>query len=206
MEENNKKKGLLVSIIAVCLLVVAVVGATYAYFTASVTSDTFTNKTLDVKLSKPTVELVSDTGSKGAGLIPIYDGTVAGHDSQMATAVSAAKKCVDKNGYTVCHVYKVTINNTGVDATTIDTSVSLNKGGSTNLKWASMSNQTTFGSIEPTLLGDDVTLAGSGNSIQYFVVYISNTGNDQTTPDSGKTYTGTVTVTASTGAQIQAEF
>lgn len=203
---KNKKKGYLFAIIGVFTLIVAVAGSTYAYFVASATSDAFTGKTLDVKISKPTVEIVSGTGTKGSGLIPIYDGSVAGHDSQMATAVSAAKNCIDKNGYTVCHVYKVTIANSGADATTIDTSVSLNKNGATNLKWASMSNQNTFGSIEPTLLGDDVTLAGSGSVVQYFVVYISNTGADQTNPDSGKNYTGTVTVTASTGSQIQAEF
>ena len=206
MDENNGKRGFLFAIIGVVTLIVAVVGATYAYFSATATSDQYSGKTLSVNLSKPTVELVSNTGQNGQGLIPIYDGTVSGHPTQLPTAVSAAKNCVDKNEYTVCHIYKVTINNTGDDATTIDTSVSLNKGGSTYLKWASMTGANTFGTIQPTLLGDDVDLAGKGSVTQYFVVYLSNTGDNQTTDDSGKTYTGTVTITASTGSQIQAEF
>ena len=46
----------------------------------------------------------------------------------------------------------------------------------------------------------------NGSVTQYFVVYLKNTGADQTSADSGKSFTGTVTVTASTGAQIEATF
>ena len=46
----------------------------------------------------------------------------------------------------------------------------------------------------------------NGSVTQYFVVYLQNTGGDQTGADSGKTVSGTVTVRASTGANIEAAF
>lgn len=214
MNENNKK-GYLFAIIGVCTLVIAIAGSTYAYFVASSTSGSVSGKTLGVGLkippqtgdtNSPGISLVSATGTKGNGLIPIYDGTVTGHTSQMSTAVSAAKNCVDSNNYTVCHIYKVKIMNTGSDTISVDTTVSLNKGGSANLKWASMTNANTFGSIEPAKLASGVTIAANGTSEQYLVVYLNNTGADQTTADSGKNYSFTVTATASTGQQVQATF
>ena len=48
---------------------------------------------------------------------------------------------------------------------------------------------------------------GAGATLeQYIMVYLKNTGADQTSTDAGKTISGTVTVTASTGANVQAEF
>ena len=150
MIENNNKgvsKQLMFAVAGVALLVIAVAGSAYAYFTASATSDAFTGSTLDVKLDKPVVTAVTADGAKGAGLIPIYDGTVTGHDSQLSTAVSNTNKCVDKNGYTVCKVYSVSIHNSGSTATTINFSVSLTSTG-TNVTWAKMNSATEFGSLK----------------------------------------------------------
>ena len=48
---------------------------------------------------------------------------------------------------------------------------------------------------------------GAGSTLeQYIMVYLKNTGADQTSTDAGKTISGTVTVTASTGSQVQATF
>lgn len=48
---------------------------------------------------------------------------------------------------------------------------------------------------------------GAGATLeQYIMVYLKNTGADQTSTDAGKTISGTVTVTASTGSQVQATF
>ena len=105
MIENNNNKGvskqLAFAISGVALLIIAVAGSAYAYFTASATSDAFTGSTLDVKLDKPVVTAVTADGAKGAGLIPIYDGSVDGNTTnQLTTAVSNTNKCIDKNGYT----------------------------------------------------------------------------------------------------------
>lgn len=212
IEENNNGKGvskqLMFAIAGVALLVIAVAGSAYAYFVASATSNTITGSTLDVKLDKPVVTAVTADGAKGAGLIPIHDGSAAGNTTnQLTTAVSSTNKCVDKNKYTVCKVYSVSIHNSGTTATTIDFTVSLTSTG-TNVTWAKMNSATEFGSLKGSdnVLASNVGLAGGATVTKYFVVYLKNTGGDQTTADAGKTISGTVTVTASTGSQVQAEF
>ena len=83
IENNNNNKGvskqLMFAVVGVALLVIAVAGSAYAYFVASATSDGgVSGTTLNVKLDKPTVTLVSAKAT--GGLIPIYDGTVTGHE------------------------------------------------------------------------------------------------------------------------------
>lgn len=207
MIEEKKKvnRPLVYAILGVTLLVLAVSGSAYAFFTAQATSDQFSGNTIDVQIKKPVVTLV--VGDKTKGLIPIHDGSVTGHTTnQLTTAVSGTNKCVDKNGYMVCHVYKVTLSNEGSTATTVDTSISLS--GSTNITWAKMTNQTTFGSLKGSdnSLSTGTDLGAKGTTDLYFVVYLKNTGADQTGTDAGKTYTGTVTVVASTGSTIEAQF
>lgn len=212
IENNNNNKGvskqLAFAISGVALLIIAVAGSAYAYFTASATSNTITGSTLDVKLDKPVVTAVTADGAKGAGLIPIHDGSAAGNTTnQLTTAVSSTNKCVDKNKYTVCKVYSVSIRNSGTTATTVDFTVSLTSTG-TNVTWAKMNSATEFGSLKGSdnVLASNVGLAGGATVTKHFVVYLKNTGADQTSTDAGKTISGTVTVTASTGSQVQATF
>lgn len=211
MIENNNNKGvskqLAFAISGVALLIIAVAGSAYAYFTASATSDGgISGTTLNVKLDKPIVTLVSTKAT--GGLIPIYDGTVNEHTSQLSAAATATNQCVDKNGYTVCKVYKISVKNSGTTATTVNTTLNLNNGGATNLKWARMTSSTVVDTTLPTnsTVSTGKELGAGATLEQYIMVYLKNTGADQTSTDAGKTISGTVTVTASTGANVQAEF
>ena len=211
MIENNNNKGvskqLAFAISGVALLIIAVAGSAYAYFTASATSDGgISGTTLNVKLDKPIVTLFSTKAT--GGLIPIYDGTVNGHTSQLSAAATATNQCVDKNGYTVCKVYKISVTNSGTTATTVNTTLNLNNGGATNLKWARMTSATAVDTTLPTnsTVSTGKELGAGATLEQYIMVYLKNTGADQTSTDAGKTISGTVTVTASTGANVQAEF
>jgi hypothetical protein len=211
MIENNNNKGvskqLAFAISGVALLIIAVAGSAYAYFTASATSDGgISGTTLNVKLDKPIVTLLSTKAT--GGLIPIYDGTVNGHTSQLSAAATATNQCVDKNGYTVCKVYKISVKNSGSTATTVNTTLNLNNGGATNLKWARMTSATVVDTTLPTnsTVSTGKELGAGATLEQYIMVYLKNTGADQTSTDAGKTISGTVTVTASTGANVQAEF
>lgn len=210
MIENNNKgvsKQLAFAISGVALLIIAVAGSAYAYFTASATSDGgISGTTLNVKLDKPIVTLVSTKAT--GGLIPIYDGTVNGHTSQLSDAATATNQCVDKNGYTVCKVYKISVKNSGTTATTVNTTLNLNNGGATNLKWARMTSSTVVDTTLPTnsTVSTGKELGAGATLEQYIMVYLKNTGADQTSTDAGRTISGTVTVTASTGANIQATF
>lgn len=211
IENNNNNKGvskqLAFAISGVALLIIAVAGSAYAYFTASATSDGgISGTTLNVKLDKPIVTLFSTKAT--GGLIPIYDGTVTGHTSQLSAAATATNQCVDKNGYTVCKVYKISVKNSGTTATTVNTTLNLNNGGATNLKWARMTSSTVVDTTLPTnsTVSTGKELGAGATLEQYIMVYLKNTGADQTSTDAGKTISGTVTVTASTGANVQAEF
>ena len=211
IENNNNNKGvskqLAFAISGVALLIIAVAGSAYAYFTASATSDGgISGTTLNVKLDKPIVTLVSTKAT--GGLIPIYDGTVNGYTSQLSAAATATNQCVDKNGYTVCKVYKISVKNSGTTATTVNTTLNLNNGGATNLKWARMTSATAVDTTLPTnsTVSTGKELGAGATLEQYIMVYLKNTGADQTSTDAGKTISGTVTVTASTGSQVQATF
>lgn len=211
MIENNNNKGvskqLAFAISGVALLIIAVAGSAYAYFTASATSNGgISGTTLNVKLDKPIVTLFSTKAT--GGLIPIYDGTVNGHTSQLSAAATATNQCVDKNGYTVCKVYKISVTNSGTTATTVNTTLNLNNGGVANIKWARMTSSTVVDTTLPTnsTVSTGKELGAGATLEQYIMVYLKNTGADQTSTDAGKTISGTVTVTASTGANIQATF
>lgn len=207
--ENGKKKfsgPLVYAILGVSLLIVAVAGSAYAYFAASATATTqIAGETLDVKLGI-TLEKVS-TQATGA-LVPIYDGSVSGKTSQLADAATATRPCVDTQGYTVCQIYKITTTNTGGDSTSVNITVNLT--GSTNLKWANMTSATvpsTTHAKTETAVASNVSLAATnGTNTQYIMVYINNTGSDQTTDDGAKTFGGTVTAAASSGSQVEAKF
>lgn len=169
IENNNNNKGvskqLMFAVVGVALLVIAVARSAYAYFVASATSDGgVSGTTLNVKLDKPTVTLVSAKAT--GGLIPIYDGTVTGHESQLSAAASAANQCVDKNGYTVCKVYKITVKNSGTTATTVNTTLNLNNGGVANIKWAKMTSATAVDTTLPT--NNTISTGKSVRSKSYF--------------------------------------
>ena len=215
MIEEKKKvnRPLVYAILGVTLLVLAVSGSAYAFFAASATNaNAISGKTLDVKLSITSLTKVS----AGTGdLIPIYDGTVSGHETQLSNAVTSAKvtgktDCIDNNGYTVCQVYELKIGNAGSNDTKINTEITVN--GGTNVKWAKMTDRNTPAAgtanvdLSTGTLASDVTLSKNGTVTQYFIVYLKNTGGDQTAADSGKDISGTVTVRASTGANIEAKF
>ena len=105
-------------------------------------------------------------------------------------------------------MYKISVKNSGTTATTVNTTLNLNNGGATNLKWARMTSSTVVDTTLPTnnTVSTGKALGAGATLEQYIMVYLKNTGADQTSTDAGRTISGTVTVTASTGANVQAEF
>lgn len=204
-KEKKINKSLMFAIAGVALLILAVSGSAYAFFSASATANNnISGETLSINLGID-LELVS----VGIGsLIPIYDGSVSGHNSQLQSAVDSAKgSCIDNNEYTVCKIYKITISNSGISDTTVNTKVEFDTD-STNLKWANMINQNTVGTTHlytDNMIAQNIQIKGSSsNNILYIMVYVNNTGTAQN--DGGTSFEGVVTVTTSTGEIIQAEF
>lgn len=214
MEENNRKgPGVFYAVVGVATLVVAIIGATFAYFSATIEpdTDTVTGKTataatvsLAVEQVYPTLE---STKQGTAGRIVPLD------DESLSTAISAANKCIDKNGYVACQVYSVTLTN-AVDSDTVKANVSVQLttlDGIENMRWQRLTDLTTvdsaFGAVSDhssaKVLGDDLELtgtSGTNSKTEYFVVWLHNktdgvdgdgTGN-QTATDAGKLFKGTV--------------
>lgn len=208
---NNKK--ILYAIIFVILIIVITTSFTFAYFSALSKSDNdIKGSSLDVKLGLK-VNMISSVGSRSESLIPIYDGSIVGHDSQLETASKSEFNCVDKNGYTVCQIYEVIVSNSGNDDISVDTFISFDKKNVNNLKWALMSDSNTVISgnthditngINDTI-SSNMLLKSNSDSKMYFMVYVNNTGSDQSEEDRDG-FTGTVTVSATSGEKIFVNF
>ena len=202
---ENNGRGIFYGIIGVATLIVAIIGATFAYFTASATNnETIQGNAATVGLNL-TVEKVSD-GDKG--LVPQLEGTLAaamkGAD---ATANSGEDSCVDANGNTVCQVYKITVGNTGTAEAKLNGTLALEGAGLTNLKWATVTewttNPTAGGAKLDNKLVDSVTISGSGSEEYYVVIWINETSSAQ--EDTGN-FTGTVSFNAADGSGVTSTF
>ena len=121
-EQKNTGRGIFYGVIGVATLVVAIIGATFAYFTATAQdNNTITGNMATVKLNLA-VEKVTDVDATKGGLIPMSNGMVE-------SAVSKNEVCVDDNGNAVCQIYEITLTNDSSAGQFVDGYVAL-KGGS----------------------------------------------------------------------------
>ena len=126
-EKNRKKENIIYMVIGIMTLMVATIGATFAYFTATQSNNAtikgnMATITFDLNVTKKTT--VDET--KG-GLIPMTNSMV----EKAVTNASTKGICVDDNGNAVCQIYKITVNNTGTASMFVDGYVTLT-GGSGN--------------------------------------------------------------------------
>lgn len=217
-EKNMNNKGALVyAIIGVAVLIVAVAGSAYAYYSATAENkDTVKGTAGGGAAPGLTVTRESTTNNN---LIPIdMDATTLSNGakgwntstSAVNTAWNASQACTDKNGYTVCQVYSVTVKNNSSTPVTYDISLTTLTGNSTPnieaVKMASNISVTDATSIKGVDKGICTTasVAGGGTSDKcYFMVFVKNLSSTQT--DSGS-FTGTITAVGSNGAQVKAQF
>ncbi len=121
--ERGRGTGIFFGIVSIATLIVAIMGATFAYFSASITSETnsvgaqayeFVNAKITVEqvypdLNDPDIEL--------SGLIPLNPATPVNHEkykNNLEYALNVAEnKCIDDYGYQVCVLFRVIIENSG---------------------------------------------------------------------------------------------
>ncbi len=118
MEENNRKgTGVFYAVVGVATLVVAIIGATFAYFSASADAETQitggTNNNLASALSIKVYEVTwSDAGVTSHDLVPAtFSGAPTGTLGVNDINGAINEKCVN-NGYTGCHLWKIEANTT----------------------------------------------------------------------------------------------
>ena len=195
MEENRKGTGVFYAVVGVATLVVAIIGATFAYFSASATNNTDVTGTTASKAALTlTIARVSDSNTV-RNMIPMLS-----TDLQKGVTGTNSKSCIDANGNTVCQVYKVTIGNSSKDiGVTVDGTMNLTSTGK-NMKWQVLTDATTVNADATTVVqgtnGDIVkkqALTAEGYQDFYLVIWLEETNTEQDADDAGKEFTGTVT-------------
>ena len=130
--ENSKGRGIFLGVVSVATLIVAIIGATFAWFSASVNSgENDVNLTAYQFDAELTVDRVFPTTDENASkkIIPFVPDKVlregqGDQTNNMNYALNeATNKCVDSSGYLVCSLYKITVTNNGSDAIELDGSV-----------------------------------------------------------------------------------
>lgn len=206
--ENKKGSGIFLGVVSVATLVVAIIGATFAYFSASVSSNEgavgatayeFDVKVTDIKMIQP--ENVDSLG----GIIPMNVNTqVEGKGMLLYALNDAAKKCVDSNNYQVCALYEATLSNGGSQEVTLNLAVKTdtNEAGSggeafSDLTFQALTETTGTYSLNGTAktlmatAGQSVDIenvsvtipAGTTDYKHYFVVYLNEPRNDENTAE-----------------------
>ncbi len=233
MEDNRKGPGVFYAVVGVATLVVAIIGATFAYFSASadVTGDQITGGTQDISGALTAeVDVIYDgsNADAGAGLVP-------SDITNSATAINAAvgAQCVSK-GYAGCHLYQIHVKST----TTLD-AVELNLASmeftgtapkdTKSWKWViyqaadgATSSSTTYTMAGNSIVDSGDNFATTNASIRkagmtantdyyyYLMVYIVNdTDAAQNASDTKNvlgTYKGTISLAGGTGGKVSATF
>lgn len=206
-EQKNSGKGIFYGVIGVATLIVAIIGATFAYFTATATNNTtVTGNT--AQGAELTLEVQKVTTSATGPLVPLLNSDM--QNALTGKGSPTAVSCVDSNGNTVCQVYSITISNKSTTAVTVNGEMSLTTDAA-NMKWKLITNATTddadatvndkapAGTIvtgQSLSAGDGSQVLTGGSATYYVVVWLNETSSSQDDTDASMSFIGTVTFNA----------
>lgn len=208
MNENNNGRGLFYGVIGVATLIVAIIGATFAWFSVNA------NITNNNGISGSTVEL-NDTTITGT-LTRVTQSTVSmvplkTEELQKGITGEGGQQCIDKNGAKVCDIYTLTINNTSSAPVSLAGNLNITATDMTDLRWSLLKSTTSAEGATAKEVNDTVIVANellaaeTGTKTYYFVIWFNETDRPQN-EQAGKSYTGTVTFAAANGGKITAQF
>ena len=149
--ENKNGSGIFLGVVSVATLIVAIIGATFAYFSATVTGNGNVDVTAYEFNASLSISPVYPTSA--AKIIPMDPtGTVTGYNTPEGTnntnllyAINeATNKCVDTAGHQVCTVYSATFKNNGSEDITLEGVLKTTK----NDKSATLENGTPFANLK----------------------------------------------------------
>ena len=235
MENERKGNGIFLGVVGVATLIVAIIGASFAYFSIQASSEegavNLTAYEFNASLS---MSQVYGPGDKG--LIPVnpmgnVPGASAPDNTNLAYALNVAQKCTDNGGFGVCALYEVTVSNdsdaplvlNGVIKTLANTAAGASSEPFSHLQFRTATKSGNAYTIEST--GHDIIVAGNdevslgsaitvpaksgttpGTYTMYVVVYLNDTGDDQSA-EMGATYSGQLIFTSSgTANQLTGTF
>ena len=208
MNENNNGRGLFYGVIGVATLIVAIIGATFAYFSVSANianKNDIAGSTVDVNNTTITGTLTRVTPST-VSMVPLKT-----EELQKGINGEGSQKCIDENGAKVCDIYTLTINNTSSAPVSLAGNLTITATDMTDLRWSllestdSAAGATAKEVSDTVIVANELLAAKTGTKTYHFVIWFNETDgvqNDQ----AGKSYTGTVSFTAANGGKITAQF
>lgn len=146
MGENKNKNinNIFYGVIGIATLMIAVIGATFAYYTATASNNVITGNmaTIDFDLQ---VAKVLFTDDANGGMIPMSNNMM-----EQALTKNASTKgiCVDDNGNAVCQVYKITVANESTASMFLDGYVTLTGGSGAPEDYETTDDASTAGTNE----------------------------------------------------------
>lgn len=165
-KQKNSINNIFYAVIGVATLMIAVIGATFAYYTATATNaNTVKGNMATIKFDLD-VKKVTDKDNTRGGLIPMSNNMI---EQALTKNAQVPDKgiCVDDNGNAVCQVYKITAVNSSTASMFLDGYVTLSGGSGTPADYtASSTNKTSmrwaqiFCSAETSNLVTSCTTAG----------------------------------------------
>jgi len=167
-------------VIGIATLMLAIMGATFAYFTATSTNTgTITGNMATVGIDVTVQKMTTVDVDKG-GLIPMSNNMVE-------QAITKNQICVDDNGNAVCQIYKITVNNESTSSIFTDIYVTLSGGSGTSVDYDLKNDGTQdykFNTTGTTMRwaqafcsaedGGVVTTCSTGNKISNVVYCLNN--------------------------------
>jgi len=198
----ERKNTILLTVIAVATLLVAVVGATFAYFTATVNTTNQANNTTTVK-TKTLVSAKMDMGSKveATDILPGYKalktvtikGDGAAGDQAVNTVITLTPSVADFGTHVKYTLYKVATASAATNGVTCTASDPQTSTGNyydamtcdTSKAGAAVKSGTFSGTTPVTL---DVVVEYNTDDTYYLVVEYENASGEQNA-EQGKTFT-----------------
>ena len=208
MEKKKVNKSIIYMISGIIVLLLAIAGSAYAYYSASATGE-IVGSAAGAGLEL-TIEKLSTSANDA--LIPLDNtvdmlSTAAKGYGNNGSTFDASKSCIDKNGYSVCQVYKITISNNSTVPVVLNGGVSLTGTNTPNIECSNMDDSVTVtnnSSCQGTnTLANNYTLNAGSSNDYYVIVYIKNLDEEQ--EDIGD-FNGTITFTSTQGSKIYAKF
>lgn len=139
--ENKNGRGIFLGVVSVATLIVAIIGATFAYFSASVNTGNgaIAGNTLDVSSSAITVTATKLTTTQLGGTLEgaLQDLVPAVMQEDEDGYIAAVNQHCENAGYTGCHVYEITVNATNyVPSATMSASLTRSGAGTVDTNWS----------------------------------------------------------------------
>ena len=205
-----RKKIELYIFVIIGLIIVTLLGVSFAYFFARVSNSgsTINGQTYDFGAS---INLT--TVYRATNLVPLQNNLVS-------TAISKeTNKCIDKNNRDVCSLYSITLSNTGDDViltpsitTTSSTYTTTNlKCQLYNTSYQAISDiitpsNTANGKVYFTNNSSNISVnLSSASQTYYLVMWLTDTLSSQSA-DYSKAYSGTITFESGTGGMVYVDF